>query len=129
MQFGQYLSELMTKYNVKVIEIADLINFKQAQVSKVRHGKALINIDQLKAIGNKLEELGATRTEMEILCDLFVSEKSGISFKELHARRNSNNELKADEILLLNNFRKLPNGERADIAEIVARKAWELESK
>ncbi|UDQ99424.1 helix-turn-helix transcriptional regulator [Lentisphaerota bacterium WC36G] len=129
MNFGLNLSQLMAAYNIKVNSIAQLIGVNQGYISKVRHGKASVSFEQFEKIGETLEKAGATEIELELLCDHFISEKTGIPFKNLQNKKSLNDDITVDEMLLLNNFRKLPDDEKVTIVETVTRKVWQLENK
>ena len=90
MSFASDLNTLITRYRLKVTEVAAAINVNQGYVSKVRHEKASLSFEQFEKPGTMLEHAGAEKEEMELFCDSFISEKSGIPLEVLQQHKSTN---------------------------------------
>jgi len=125
--FGNYLKILLQKYEVKHFELADALNVSRQYVSSIITGRKTPSRDCFDAILTFLNK------------DLTSQEKQTLANKLIYAKTGINNSLKklidintagcVDELILLEDFRKLTPDDKIAVIRFVRQKEMDALQK
>jgi transcriptional regulator with XRE-family HTH domain len=125
--FGNYLKILLQKYRVKHFELADALDVSRQYVSSIITGRKTPSRDCFDAILTFLDEYLSSQ-EKQILANKLIYAKTGIN-NSLKKLIDINTTGSVDELILLEDFRKLSPDDKIEVIRFVRRKEIETLQK